>query len=171
MALRPSVPTWRKYLLAPIWLPLALLREAARIIGGYGLGGLAGAFAWMHRGCKVHVWWVLQQAVRWVVGLPTWTPDDLFAFRVQPRTKAQRSRADADPRLARVVCECDNKRCAAREGMYVPALPPPAVLSEVERTMSDLLQRLGGLAKAELERVEVARKPPENPPAPPAPGE
>lgn len=81
-------------------------------------------------GGKTHVYWVLEQAKRWVRGTPMWRGEDLIRWGVQPQTKHQRELADKDMRFVRLDCQCGNPKCKNRDGRYVMV---PSTLTAAER--------------------------------------
>ncbi len=144
-------------------LPILAFELAIGVIGGRGFYHLARAFVWLHEGCKTHVFVVVMQVRRWVQGVPTWRFSDLGAG-IQPRTKRQRAIADADPRVLRHECTCDDKHCEAKIGRYSVNPFPGLSLEQVRARLGfvkDTVERqVNTLLDEELRRIDQKQQPP-----------
>lgn len=70
-----------------------------------------------------HFYWPMVVGRRIVAGRPRWEPYDLQIGK-QPRTDADRARADAHPNVSRVECFCGQPDCSARGGNLYAWTPP-----------------------------------------------
>lgn len=106
--------TLRRFLALPSFLIAMLF---ASVMAAFA-GPVPRAFQWLSGVVRMHMYWPAIVVYRYVSGVPLWEPIDLM-IGVQPRTEADRKRADEHPDIAKQHCLCADPDCSYKQGKYV----------------------------------------------------